>query len=102
MWQLTIQENGVDKEHRPELRLSVPASVDHLIGVLLALLLVCNVSTHCDTCSGLSSCAELDSGCLSACGLCVWCYIERFHHVITIPYTRNKLSSECTTCAVCY
>ena len=28
--------------------------------------------------------------------------IERFHHVITILYTRNKSPSWCTTCTVCY
>ena len=28
--------------------------------------------------------------------------IEHFHHVITIPYTRNKPPSWCTTCTVCY
>ena len=28
--------------------------------------------------------------------------IERFHHVITIPYTRNEPPSWCTTCTVCY
>ena len=28
--------------------------------------------------------------------------IERFHQVITIPYTRNKLPSWSTTCTVSY
>ena len=28
--------------------------------------------------------------------------IERFHHMMTIPYNRNKLPSWCTTCTVCY
>ena len=28
--------------------------------------------------------------------------MERFHHMITIPYTRNKPPSWYTTCTVCY
>ena len=28
--------------------------------------------------------------------------IERFQHVITIPYTRNEPPFWCTTCTVCY
>ena len=43
-------------------------------GVLLALIIVCTFSRHCDTCSSLSSCAQLNSGCVCACncvGMCI-------------------------------
>ena len=44
------------------------------LGILLVLILVYTVSRHCDTCSSLSSCAQLDSGCACACS-CVGCVL---------------------------
>ena len=44
------------------------------LGILLALIPVCTVSRHCDTFSSLSSCAQLDYGCVCACscmGMCI-------------------------------
>ena len=44
------------------------------LGILLALIPVCTVSRHCDTSSSLSSCAQLNYGCVCVCscmGMCI-------------------------------
>ena len=57
--------NEVDKNHRPELRFDVPASVDHL-----AFNTCMYFSRHCYS---LSSLAQLDSGCVCACSCAEMC-----------------------------
>ena len=45
------------------------------LGVLLALVLVSTISRHSDICYRLSSCAQLDYGCVCACSCVVMCIV---------------------------